>query len=315
MKKLLLLISIIISVIDSDAQTSPDFGFETWATTACPTIQDPTGWASFNLLNCFPFSMPQTVFKDAAAGLPTEGSFATKIVTDVIPSSVPPVPNPFGGGNMDTVGLLTVGTVQASSPYIYYGSAYTGRPASLTFACKYSPQAGDSAFVVAYLTKWNGVSKDTIARGKFATGTTTATYTLNTLMMNYNSAFNASRPDTMIVFASSSIYDHNGAKKGSTFYVDAFKWNGWVNTNDIDGIKNNVSIYPNPASNKISIKCSIAAKSVDVMDITGRKIGNYLMTNNEVSFETQTFSPGLYIYNVIDENAKVINKGKFEVAR
>jgi hypothetical protein len=313
MKKLLLSFSA-ITLFAGLIKAQPDFKLETWAQIYPPlvTAEDPQGWASLNVLtSSLTGSMPKTVFKETTA--PYEGLASAKIVTDVVPSSVT-IPNPFSPGHtMDTVGLLGVGTVQPSAPYINFGYAYLGRPASLTFASKYTPMTGDSAFVLAYLTKWNGATRDTIASGKYATGATTTSYSVNTITMNYNAGFSSAWADTMMIFASSSIYSHDGAKKGSAFYVDDFNWSGWVSTNDIDGVKNNVSIYPNPASSDISIKCSVAAISVDVMDVTGRKIGNYTMTNNEASVKTSTFAQGIYIYNVIDENNQVINRGKFEV--
>lgn len=315
MKKLLLSLSV-ISVFASGMKAQTNFGLNSWAQIYPPfvTAEDPTGWASFNVLtSSLTGSMAQTVFKETTA--PYEGSAAAKIVTDVIPASVT-IPNPFvPGQNLDTVGMLAIGMVQPTAPYVFYGAPYAARPATLTFASMYTPQPGDSAFVLVYLTRWNGASIDTVAKGKYQTGATTASYALNTINLIYNPAFNAVWSDTARVFASSSIYNHNGAKKGSIFYVDAFSFNGWVSTNDIDGVKNSVTTFPNPATNNVSIKCSVTAKIVEVMDITGRKVGTYLMNDNAVTIETLGFVPGLYIYNVIDEKNKVLNRGKFEVTK
>jgi hypothetical protein len=50
------------------------------------------------------------------------------------------------------------------------------------------------------------------------------------------------------------------------------------------------------------------------MDITGRMIGNYTMLNNKAEINSEAFAKGMYIYQVIDDQQKVIARGKFEVA-
>jgi hypothetical protein len=50
------------------------------------------------------------------------------------------------------------------------------------------------------------------------------------------------------------------------------------------------------------------------MDISGRKIGSYNMLSNKASIQTSGFSNGMYIYQVLDKDNKVLNRGKFEVA-
>jgi hypothetical protein len=312
MKKLLLSIStIIISVTVLMAQ-APDFGFETWVNVPLSSsVQDPQGWASFNVAASF--GMSQTVFKETAA--PHVGTASAKVVTDVLPPNIQ-VPNPLTPGqNFDTVGLLTIGKTQFSPPYIKFGYSYAWRPATLSFGCKYTPGTGDTAFVVVFLTKWNGNSRDTIARGTYKTGTSSNTYTVQNLNLTYNTSFNNVMPDTQQVYVSSSIYAHDGAKQGSTFYIDGLSWSGYVGISDINGTANAVSIFPNPAENQINFNCSIEADAVELTDITGRKVGIYKMNNNTVTVQTSEFTPGIYLYNMLNNKKETINRGKFEVTK
>ncbi len=311
MKKIALFIIVVSSVLNATAQL-PDFGFETWANVPfSTTVQDPQGWASFNVV--IPLGMGQTVFKETTA--PFAGTASAKIVTDVLPSSIM-APNPFTPGqNFDTVGILGLGTTQFSSPYIRFGKPYASRPTTLSFNCKYTPMNGDSAFVVAFLTKWNTNHRDTIAAGLFATGVATTSYSLNTLTMNYNSSFASVIPDTQHVFISSSIYKHDGAQKGSTLYVDDVAWTGYNSVNDINGALSTVSVFPNPATNIVNLQSSVNATMIEVLDITGRSMGVFQMMNNKATVSTQPFATGIYVFNVYNEKKEIVHRGKFEVTK
>ncbi|CAN5520490.1 hypothetical protein BH10BAC1_BH10BAC1_17860 [soil metagenome] len=323
MKKILLSATAIMAfAFNGLAQVAPppDFSFEAWTAVALPgtSAEDPNGWASFNTLNSsFTSSMPITVSKETTGSIPT-GIIACKITTDVIPSTIL-IPNPFTPGqNFDTVGFVATGKVVIGSPpKLSLGfNVPTGvvRPATLSFSSKYSPMAGDSAFVLAYLTKYNGSSRDTIATGQYATNATTTSFAVNTITMNYNPAFSTVWADSMIVIASSSVFKHSGAKKGSIFWVDDFVWSGWNSINELGNL-GSVSLYPNPATNQISFTSSVNAEVVEVLDITGRKVGTFFMTGNVVTIQTATFNAGMYIYNVLNEKKQIINRGKFEVTK
>jgi hypothetical protein len=320
MKKLILTISVAFTFINSGfAQT--DLNFETWATVALPgtTAQDPQGWASFNTLNSsFTGSMPVTVSQYTTAPIPA-GTIAAKIVTDVVPAA-DMIPSPFEPGqNFDTVGLVAVGKViVAATPSLKLGAPLTTgfvRPATLSFSSKYTPMAGDSAFVVSYLTHWNGASRDTIASGQYATNASTTVFAVNSITLNYKPAFSAVWADSMIIIASSSVFRHSGAKKGSAFYVDNFVWSGFNSINDISAADNKVSVFPNPATNAVNFQSTVNADAIEVLDITGRKINAYMMTGNTVSVSTSGFAPGFYLYNVVNEKKEIVGRGKFEIAK
>lgn len=310
MKKILLTISAVASSVIG-AMAQPDFSFENWADAAPPfaTVDDPNGWASLNALTAV--GTDTSVFKITVG--PAAGAASVKIKTVKVVGAA--IPNPYAPGDLDTAGLLVIGKINISPPGIKYGYNYTWRSATLTFQSKYTPMAGDSAFVLATLTKWNGTSRDTIASGKYATGATTTSYSLRTINLNFDPAFASIVPDSQQIFISSSIYNHDGAKIGSTFYVDDFAWSGYNSTDEINGTDNKVFVYPNPATNNISITSSVDAAIIRITDITGRLIGNYSMTNNKANIQTSTFANGIYIYNVLDQKKNVVNRGRFEITK
>ena len=312
MKKILFTISVVASSVIGAMAQSPDFTFETWNNVQfSTTIQDPQGWASLNTLNVFT-ATPKSVFKETTS--PFGGTASAKITTVKVTGAL--IPNPYQSGDIDTAGLLTIGQIITSpSPGIKYGYNYTWRSQTLTFQSMYTPMAGDSAFVLATLTKWNGTSRDTIASGKYATGATTTSYSLNSITLTYDPAFATVVPDSQQIFISSSVYNHDGAKIGSTFYIDDFAWSGYNSTDEINGTVNNVFVYPNPATNNISITSSIGAAIIRITDITGRLIGDYSMANNEANIQTSTFAAGIYIYSVLDQKKNVLNRGRFEITK
>lgn len=313
MKKLLLTTTAMAATFAGlMAQTVPDFNFETWANVPfSTTIQDPQGWASLNVLNVFT-ATPLSVFKETTA--PAEGSTTVKITTIKISGAA--IPNPYQAGDLDTAGLLTIGQIVTTpSPGIKYGFNYTWRPTVLSFQSKYTPMAGDSAFVHALLTRWNGSGRDTIAWGTYSTGTATTSYALNSLNMTFDPAFSTVSPDSQQVFISSSIFRHNGAKIGSTFYIDDMEWTGWNSVNDLAGAEGTVTVYPNPATTEITFSSTADITSIEIADISGRVVGTYPAVNNKVIVATEGFAPGMYVYSIKDANKVIISRNRFEVTK
>ncbi len=309
MKRIILSATAIFAFAFNGFAQAPDLMFENWANTPfSTTVQDPIGWASLNALTLV--GTTQSVYKEMVA--PNQGLISAEIRTVKVTGAA--IPNPYTTGNIDTAGILVMGTINISPPGLAYGKPMSGRPSTLAWTSKYTPMSGDSAFVLAYLTHFNGATRDTIAEGKYATGATTTTYTANSLTMNYNASFGTVWADTMLVFASSSVYNHPGAKIGSTFYIDAVSWSGFTGINDVTK-PSTISIFPNPASNYISFTSSVNAEVVEVLDIIGRKVGAFSMIGNAVTIETSSFASGMYIYNVLNDKKEILNRGKFEVTK
>ncbi len=314
MKKLVLTITASLLLI-TGAKSQADLGLDTWVNDQYGSLQDVQGWTSFNTAS-FGVGMAQTVFKITSGQ--AFGSAAAKVVTQKTPSAVM-VPNPFRPfHNFDTVGLMCLGSIHIlPSVGLTFGmpiSVY--RPQYLTFSSKDSAVAGDSAFVLAYLTKWSLANHklDTIASGKWGeTGNGTQPWASHTITMTYNSGTIV--PDSQQIFVSSSIYMRGGAKMGSAYWVDGFCWQCNAGVNELNAETNTVSVSPNPASSEINFASSINANYVEVSDITGRRVGLFVMQNNKVKIQTENFTPGFYLYTVMNEKKEVINRGKFEVQK
>jgi hypothetical protein len=298
MKKILL--SITAAVLTTISVNAQDFGFETWV--ASGNQQDPTGWASFNVLTTY--GMTQTVFKETTA--PYAGTAAAKIVTQAIPPLIP-VPG------YDTVGLLIIGSVDIAKQKINYGAPYTNRPEFVKFVTKYEPVNGDTASVSVQITHYNTTTKLTeiIATGTWSTTATATSWTQQSLKLTYDANLKTVAPDTIRFMASASSLFR--PKINSTLYIDDIGFSGYVSTNNIDGVSNNVSVYPSPAKENVTISISVNAAAVEIFDLTGRSIGVFPMTNNKATIETANYSAGMYLYNVLGAQNNVLGRGKFEV--
>ncbi len=307
MKKILLTIMTgVLTTLSVNAQV--DYGFETWADVpnGAAGVQDPKGWASFNVLTNALIGMSQTVFKETTA--PYAGSAAAKIVTQPIPATIT-VPG------YDTVGILGIGTINILTQSFKLGTPYTNRPEFVNFATKYQPASLDTAFVSVQLTRFNTTTSkiEVIANGLWNTSATSTTWTQQALKLTYTPGLMNVAPDSIkILTSSSSLYR---PKVNSAFYIDGINMTGYVSTNDIDGIINNVSVYPAPAKENVTFSISVKAQAVEIMDITGRSLGVFQMTNNKLTLETTSYKAGMYIYNVVDEHSKVLGRGKFEVVK
>lgn len=311
MKKLLLVISA-LSVVGMLKAQDPDFGFETWENVQFSTTnQDPRGWTSLNTLNGVT-ATALSVYKETTS--PAGGAISAKVTTVQVLGAQ--IPNPYQAGNIDTAGILTIGHISViPSPGIVYGYNYTWRPTMLSFQSKYTPVGSDSAFVVALLTKWNGTSRDTIARGRYAIGANTTSYSLNSIALTFNPSFATVFPDSEQVFISSSVYDHDGAQIGSAFYIDDLQWSGWNSVENILYEKEKVTVYPNPSTNYINFKSDSEISSIDVCDISGRVIEKYIMNGTAVGFETTNYLPGFYVYSIYGRNKNIMSRGRFEIVK
>ncbi len=302
-------------LLATGVKSQVDLGLDTWTNDQLGTLQDAQGWTSFNTLSVA--GMSQTVYK--ITNSPAFGTAAAKVVTGKVVGAA--VPNPFRPGqNFDTVGLLCLGTIHLipTSGITFGQPISTSRPSFLSFSSKDSVVAGDSSFVLAYLTKWNSTSiphkLDTIATGKWGESSIGSAWASHTITMNYAPGTTGIVPDSQQIYVSSSIYMRGGAKIGSKYYVDGFCWDCYsgVKENELDNI---VSVFPNPASDEINFSSTLNSTFVEVDDITGRKLGMFLMQNNKVKIQTEGFTPGFYIYNIWNDKREIVNRGKFEIEK
>lgn len=240
------------------SQNVSNGGFETW--TGSPS--HPTGWCDPESLSGLQVGL---LSKDQSQGNFYQGSSAVKLKTDSVST-------PFG--DLLLPGTISLGTgyfdqnaLDPSQALTYYGTPFTGRPDSISFAIKYAPSAGDSADVGFYLTK-TGNEVGGIQRNLGGNGGSWVVYTLP---ISYSSSDN---PDTAYLFINSS--NDNGITKGSILWVDDVKliYNG---PNAVQNLLTGVSlsVFPNPVVRDISYSFDLPASgwvTTEVIDIAGQTV-------------------------------------------
>lgn len=88
-----------------------------------------------------------------------------------------------------------------------------------------------------------------------------------------------------------------------TFVVN-FKDVTYVETQPTDKI----SIYPNPANEKLSLSASDPIIKVTIVDMMGKMIYNNAIKSREYSINVNDFNPGIYIIRIYTENEVQVNK-------
>lgn len=317
MKKQLLSIFSIISFTTAFAQI-PNNGMESWGN----SFFEPEGPTSYVSANVFASplvstSNPTSVTKGTGADA-YAGTFSAKIAT------VKLVANPAAATIPDTLGVLMLGSVSLSaSPPLRSGTPWTTRLSSVDFYYKYTPVLNDNGAMMAYLTKWNGTTRDTLATAGYPITGVVSSFTSASGPFVYNPLFpGTTTPDSLHVYFLSSArpwLDNaavpNPAQVGSALWVDEASVTT-VGLKETFKLGTQAKVYPNPSTNYFNI--SVAnndAVIAEIFDVTGKKIASALMDDSKVRINTENFNEGLYIYSVKDKNNKVIATGKINVSK
>ncbi len=286
----------------------PNDGMETWGT-QFGEDQQPTNWVSYNVFtisfidpgNVNPTSVTQATGADAY-----QGTYAAKITTVDLGD------NPDAATIPNRAGILMVGAVSISSPYLRPGYQFTARPQTFEYYAKYTPSGVDTGFCLVALTKWNGTSRDTVAWGYSAHAAATSAYSLYTIGLIYNASQTNTFPDTAaIIFSSSS----SAPQAGSSLWVDALAFSGNVGVEEAQQ-NNGVSVYPNPSSSVTYFDVvSGEASTVAVYDMTGREVSRTRIYGKKGAVDTNTLAEGMYTYSILSTDGEPMSRGTFSVAR
>ncbi|MBI4931064.1 MAG: T9SS type A sorting domain-containing protein [Bacteroidetes bacterium] len=304
MKKIFTLISIFsVSITGLWAQATPNPGFEAWTTQGFPSYEQPDNWntanAQTNILGTFTCIKASGVDKHS-------GTYAIKLITKQIGA-------PF---NVLVPGFATTGTLPASiTGALTGGIPYTLRPDSITGWYKYTPQGGENGYIQFLLFGSAANNADTIARGGFATPTTTVgAYTWFSAPLVYTASTNPVANSMWLL--SSSNNDGLVASIGSTLFVDDLALVINPSTAVAEQEQFELTIGPNPAVDHFVIKNELNSKALFMLyDVTGRKVAEENIGKATHVVNVNTLPDGLYFYSVSDESNTVIKSGKLIIQK
>jgi hypothetical protein len=89
-----------------------------------------------------------------------------------------------------------------------------------------------------------------------------------------------------------------------------------VNINETENMNSKVSLFPNPAKNKITISTTFSEnKSLQIFDVTGKLITFERFNTESITFSVADYEKGIYFYTINDVNGNVLHANKFVVAK
>jgi hypothetical protein len=208
-------------------------------------------------------------------------------------------------------GALTNGKITGPAT-ITGGSPYTLRTAFLNGCYKYVPTGTDTGRVTALLSKWNGLTRDTIA---FAYDAPSSVPTMIPFQIPFVYR-SANSPDTLLImFASGRGVGATTA--GSYMVVDNVSLSGTVGVNENVLVKN-IHIFPQPAQNELNISVELSqntSMTYEVADITGKRIITGKMETSSTKIDISSLSRGNYFIALHDETGAVLYTSRFSVAK
>lgn len=299
MKKL---IAILLTLTHFVTKSQNNGGFENWVTSSNGLYEDPVDWQTLNFST--QFGNPVSAFKVSGVDK-YSGNYALKItsvhLTAKIISQLP-----------DTIGLVFNGKVTISPPSYQIGSVFNGRPQKLTFYSKYIPVGIDTGLVglILYRQLPGGI-RDTIGEGKIDI-LQNGIYSYYQINIHYR---NSATPDSSNIYFQSSNRP-NAKRVGSSLYIDEVAFSAWAGIEKYDSYASKIKVYPNPASNLLSINVLVEdAAIVEIINMQGQKINTCSIQNYNATINTEGLSHGVYFYNILNKKNKILTNGKFIIAK
>jgi len=273
----------------------PNNSFENW--TSAGSYSNPDSWDNLNSMTTGAAIYTCTKGTGGATG---GGSAYLKLISKTV----------TGMGVMPGVavsGMIDMTTFKPQS-----GFPFTQQPVKLTGSWQYMASGSDAGFISVYLTKWNSamMMRDTVAKVKQNLSGMAMSWATFNINLTYLSSV---APDSAIIILSAS---GNTPVNGSYLYVDNLSFSGTVTgVKNIENVISNISIYPNPSTDNISIDLNIQKKSAvkfQLVDLAGKLIkevnvgevqGKYNATIN-----TNGIAKGTYFLRVNANDAVEVKK-------
>jgi hypothetical protein len=191
------------------------------------------------------------------------------------------------------------------------GEPISIKPSKLTGYYKFTSQtAGDSAYAIIILKKWNSLAghTDTIGWGAKTLGPA-ANYTKFEVMVNYEFT---TQPDSVVI----AFYSTDPAKpaKPAQFTQRGELTIDFISLDDAAGVKPeqtavSYSISPNPAQDKVTIKSKNQEEINAVLYTSdGKSLGNYRGIGSLTIISSAAVKPGIYFLKITTGQSTSVQK-------
>lgn len=305
MKNLLFILLAFTGISTVSAQNVPNAGFENW--TPYVTGEYPDNWTTSDSITVS-YNGGNSVYHgtDAYEGVKSMHLKSTEITFILFPIKGPGFAT---NGNINLVGA----NFEFSG-----GSPDTARSRYFTGYYKYNPLGADEVGMVkVFLLHRNGANRDTIATGISMFTDTVSTYMQFVTEMQFRDY--TIQPDTCLIIIQSSIAVNDPSiVVGTELIVDSLGFNGFVGIEELNDILNNVSVFPSPAANEITIDVELkknASLAFQIFDINGRLLLSRAMNSLKEKVDISSLARGRYVLRLNDSEKKILYSTNFTVAR
>lgn len=331
MKKIIPFVFLFSLMLSVSAQTVPNSGFETWASSGLFTQEQPQDWTAALVGNftqeVFGIQVPipmNTYFgtkstdahsgnyalqlNAASVGIPgTDYSYLFPGVAQLghaegfeIPlSAITDLVGMFQNGDTTGMGDIDFSAFESLIGLLSPGMPCTQTPASVKMWVKYMPVDEDSLMVIAF-TKLNG---QFLSYAMSSFGGTMNEYTQ--ISVPFDDPLSAC--DSIGVIVLSGGFSTN---ESTTLIVDDVTFDYTVDPESVQDVDApQVSIYPNPASDMLNIEAQgTEAYAFQLFDLTGRLVAEQKNVAGKTSMEVSSLTPGVYMLKVIQNGKSAFKK-------
>lgn len=338
MKKFLLFTTSLLFVLGTSAQTIPNGGFETWTNYGGQaSAADPLNWVGSNEANQITVYLIQ-YFAQEELDILSAGDSTTITVYDTVPPSTIKVTGRTGNYavKLQNVPVTQTITYQDSSDtsdvailsgYVLLysvnsnkdtlqGMPVTSNPSKLSGYYQFNqgskdPSLLDTAEIDVMLTKWNSstMQSDSIGYGTFTTTTTTTDWASFSIDIINTSGIVA---DTVQIGLNSTETD--SSHYNTYFIVDDLTFGGLATGITPYSSVGSVAIYPNPATDKISVSgLPTGSEYIQIFNTMGRKVADVKISDVTNEIRTSDLSAGIYILKAVGQNGTTLLSSRFEI--
>jgi hypothetical protein len=217
-------------------------------------------------------------------------------------------------------GFIGTGDIDIAAQTLHLGRQYTAHPDTFSAWYLYAPVNGDSAKFEVIFTLYDALNQVSNVIGHGSKTILNATSGTNWANAKFGITWtSASAPDTVkIIAASSGGYNLSNflsslGQVGSQLWVDDMMlYSGNLGVETPDYANNNVSIYPNPASDFVNITTTNLPANLNmyVYDIHGKQIMARVITDANYLLDISSLANGVYGVVIMDD-ASIIHRSKF----
>jgi hypothetical protein len=166
----------------------------------------------------------------------------------------------------------------------------------------------DLTVAANYLLQVGGFSNFTTNKFPWACGATCDTDVLGTAVGGAVSSFAAMdfTNSTMIIWVGNGYIDANPPTNSGSWTINSISFGGVTAFADVEENTLTSKVYPNPASDDLTIELNTNATSVSIIGMDGKVISTESVNANSVTVNVSALVAGVYVYEIVAENGEVV---------